>query len=74
MSADRPTVEADGIFTAMLPAYEKSLDWLNLLSEPRFEKRMDMIEVAISEQDIWGFALKSEIFEIKSNSLKYLLE
>jgi hypothetical protein len=35
---------------------------------------MDTIEVAILDQDIWGFALKSEISEIKSNSLKYLLE
>ena len=74
MSADLATVEADGTLPAILPAYEKSLDWLKLLSEPMLEKRIDIIEAAISEQAIWGFALKSEISEIKSNSLKYLFQ
>ena len=74
VSADRPTVEADGTLPTIFSAYEKSLEALNLLSEPRFEKRMDIIEAAISEQAICGFALKSEISSINSNRLKYLLE
>ncbi len=52
MSVDLATVEADGTLTVILPAYEKSLDWLRLLSEPRFEKSMDRTEEEISVADI----------------------
>jgi hypothetical protein len=35
---------------------------------------MEIIEVAISVQAIWGFALKSEMPSIKSNRPKYLFQ
>lgn len=67
-------VDADGTLDEMFGTLEISLKLLNLLSEPRPQKRMERIDTAISEQAIWGFALPSEILSIKENRLKYLLE
>ena len=60
LSAALAIVEADGTLPAILLAYEKSLDWLNLLSEPRFEKIMDR-DTFMSAEETVAFVLADKI-------------
>ena len=62
LSAALATVDADGTLPAIFLTAEISFAWLNLLSEPRLENSIEIIEVQISEAAIWGLPLDQKYF------------